>query len=351
MALIPLYGQPSVYSLLGLAANTFTTSGTLSAATNGFGTICAADNPAIHGGIKGLLVNCTTVTGTPTFRGSLQTASARGTANGTILGGGSPASKSFVPTVNFLEIDFDNVYTPSNGDLLALVLEYISGSTSAVFSRSIPAGMVFPYPASLTAGTWAALTNTLPCMAPIYVDGYIGRGCLPAKTMFNNITAATSYGSLWTAPVYDTLSGAATVIRPGATTGGLLQATLYEGTSTTISALTIVSQSANMNIDIMTGSTGNGVMINIPMPTYLLKPGNTYRLVVTNSGSTAYQVFGSASFTTLAALQSFAGYLTGTIGTSTAFTDYNSGSDYRCFPVVPCKDSDSMIPTSYAVAG
>ena len=70
-------------------------------------------------------LNLLTVTGSPTFQVSIQTASVTsGDPDGTILGGASPASVQFAPTADGLQwITLDNGIALSKGDHIAIVIE------------------------------------------------------------------------------------------------------------------------------------------------------------------------------------------------------------------------------------
>lgn len=108
-------------------------------------------------------------TGTPpAYRISLQSADSSGHPDGTVLGGGTPASATFTPPADTSWdgtgqwIALDNAYTPTLGQHLTLVIEYssgtIDGSNFSSISRSNPwnnTQSAIPYAMSLTAGTWA----------------------------------------------------------------------------------------------------------------------------------------------------------------------------------------------------
>lgn len=69
----------------------------------------------------------------PTYRLSLQSVNSSGEPTGTILGGGSPASATSQLNDNtgaggWNWLDLDNSYTPSGGVLIAMVIEYSSGT-------------------------------------------------------------------------------------------------------------------------------------------------------------------------------------------------------------------------------
>lgn len=80
----------------------------------------------------------------PTYRLSLQGLTTAGVPDGTIKGGGSPVSVTFVPTVangfansTFTWLTFANSYTPSIGEALCMVLDLSSGTPSASNNISV----------------------------------------------------------------------------------------------------------------------------------------------------------------------------------------------------------------------
>lgn len=83
-----------------------------------------------------------TASAPPTYKISLQSVDANGLPTGTILGGGTPASKNFAGaslTVGaWNTITLDNSYAVSAGDDFAIVLEYVSGTIG--FSNYITVG-------------------------------------------------------------------------------------------------------------------------------------------------------------------------------------------------------------------
>lgn len=334
-----LFGVPLVNPMLGNGSSAFTTSGVLNATNTAYAAFFMADDIATHGAIVGCVYSCSALVGTPTFTASLQGVTSAGTPDGVIKGGGTPASVDFTPSVGVTQLTFANSFTPAIGDALCIVIVYKSGATSATFNARVTnvSNICYnPYSGIEAAGVWTS-TQSPPMIAPVYADGFVGRGCPAAKTSFNNVTASTSYGSLWVPSQNCVLDGCYVSIRP--VSGSKCQIIVYEGTSTTISSLTNVSQSANEDCITQWQQVNTaGNVVFIPLPRYTLVAGRTYRFVVLNSG-TAYTTFASMSFTTQALIQAFWGPMTGTIGTTTTFTDYNSGSDWRAFPVIPCIDS------------
>jgi hypothetical protein len=76
-----------------------------------------------------------TVTSPPVYQVSLQGSDANGFPNGTILGGGSPASATFNPTgwstQSFHWIALDNPYSPTVGQTIMPTVEHSSGTIGA----------------------------------------------------------------------------------------------------------------------------------------------------------------------------------------------------------------------------
>lgn len=341
MAILNLYGSPLVDTRLILGTSNFL-SQPLNASNNALASFFVAEGG--HGGLVGGLLNCTLSLSSPVLRISLQGAANRITPDGTVKGGGSPASATFTPAVGFSQITFANSYNPTAGEILSLVCEYSSGTIGGSNRANIAmrvtnlAAAYAPYYASRTAGTWAQGDTGSPAMAPVYADGYVGRGFFAAQSLTDILAASTLYGSIWTPTMASVISGV--IVGVGPSMGSNLQVTIYEGASTTISATTIVSQSAILSLDNYAEVTTTVHGMFIPVPVCTLKANTTYRIVVANSGS-AYTRFASASFDRQSALQAAWGPLAGTIGASGTWTDYMSGSDLRAMPVIPCVDSVS----------
>lgn len=112
-------------------------------------------------------------TGTPpTYRASLQATDSNGHPDGTVLGGGSPASVTFTPPADttwdglWQWVALTNSYTPTLGQKIFLAIEYSSGTVDASNFSSITshvnnvnAGASFPKAWRLTAGSWGTGTG------------------------------------------------------------------------------------------------------------------------------------------------------------------------------------------------
>jgi hypothetical protein len=121
----------------------------------------------------------------PVYKISLQSVTAAATnasfpmPSGTILGGASPASGTFEPTVFdlFRTVTLDNPYTTTEGQYVAVVIEYASGGTASgtnylkVGTSSSPVTTgIFGFPFSLTydGSNWAKVGDNLNGFAIIY---------------------------------------------------------------------------------------------------------------------------------------------------------------------------------------
>ena len=116
--------------------------------------------------------NASAIESPPTYKISIQgvSTSAAGTPDGTIKGGGSPASATFVPTVGFDWITLDNSYNVTQGEMIAIVIEYESGtigaSNDAAFALAqITSGFNRGAPLTTTStdtgSTWTPSTNNV----------------------------------------------------------------------------------------------------------------------------------------------------------------------------------------------
>lgn len=127
-----------------------------------------------------------TRTGTPpTYRVSLQSLNASGFPDGTVLGGGSPASTTFTPPADtswnatIQELTLDNSYLATPGQMLSIVIDYSSGTVDASncgsFSRSVSdwtniSRQGFPVAATYS-GSWGVPTGVQPVYGYGTADG------------------------------------------------------------------------------------------------------------------------------------------------------------------------------------
>lgn len=127
-----------------------------------------------------------TRTGTPpTYRASLQSLDASGNPDGTVLGGGSPASVVFTPPADTSwnatgqVVTLDNPYMITPGQTLAIVIDYSSGTIDASncsgFTRNCDSWtnttrLAFPHAEAYT-GSWGSSTGSFPVYGVGTSDG------------------------------------------------------------------------------------------------------------------------------------------------------------------------------------
>lgn len=141
----------------------------------------------------------------PTYRISLQSPNATGFADGTVLGGGSPASATFKPPASAAWdgsgqwITLANSYTPATrGELLVATIEHdpvanetCDATNNSSFGRGLSDLLTIanqiPYVSTKTSGTWSKITgNTNVCFAVEDADGVYG---VPFQSTFNSTLA------------------------------------------------------------------------------------------------------------------------------------------------------------------
>jgi hypothetical protein len=143
------------------------------------------------------------VTGTPpTYRISLQGVDSSGNPDGTVLGGGSPASVTFsgVSAGAWYWHALANAYVPTKGQILASVIDYSSGTinTSNRFSCTTHAGGTdfygfsarwsFPYALQHNGTSWAKQTSH-----PIFgVRTAVSRYGIPLTSVAQTASITTS---------------------------------------------------------------------------------------------------------------------------------------------------------------
>lgn len=140
----------------------------------------------------------TSRTGTPpTYRISLQSVSTTtvGIPTGTILGGGSPASATFTPPAStawnatFQWVTLANAYTCARGEMLAIVIDYSSGTVDASNFGSFTLNMWHkshrPWAASYDGAAWSKIHN-----GPVY--GYRTASATYGHPFINGLVISTT---------------------------------------------------------------------------------------------------------------------------------------------------------------
>ncbi len=161
----------------------------------------------------------------PTWKIGFQTRGADGEPDGTYLGGGSEQSASFTISGandnSWIWITLDNSRAVTRGEILCIVIEYVSGtidgSNNVSLSRTsqrTPAGFWgFPYSANASAGSWT-LQDDYPCWgmktsSRSYGDMLDGAG----QTTFDANDSPDEHGNAFTIP--DGVSETAQIIGVG----------------------------------------------------------------------------------------------------------------------------------------
>lgn len=144
-------------------------------------------------------------TGTPpTYRVSLQGVNGSGEPDGTVKGGGSPASQTFTPPADaswdnsWRTVTLANSYTPSRGELLALVIDYssgtINGSNFSTFTYGVQEfadalRMGMPYNLTDNSGSWTKQNAYAPIFAVYTASDVVG---FPIESQQDHSTDGTN---------------------------------------------------------------------------------------------------------------------------------------------------------------
>jgi hypothetical protein len=235
-------------------------------------------------------------TGTPpTFKISLQGVDGSGNPDGTIKGGGSPASATFTPPAStawdgtWQWVTLANSYTCARGELLALVIKFdsgtIDGSNNSSFTELVNAGSEaqgFPYAIQNNAGA-----RTKRPLLPVY--GYAssttayGNPCETAiaKAVFGSTDNPDEVGMTFNLPAGwgDTYKvvGVRFLISPNA--GSTLDVTIYDTDGST------VLQRVAYDTDHGTTSTAQYEILFDEATLSTLNFGSTYRVSVAPAGT------------------------------------------------------------------
>lgn len=185
MATVPWieFGDPVRVYTAAPAFSTFI----LDATTDALEFICQMPEAAT---ITHVLVRYGVRAGTPpTYRASLQGVDATGIPDGTVKGGGSPASVTFTPPADttwdgtMRVLTLANSYTAARGEFLALVIDYSSGTIAAGNSSTFTA--------------YASQVRTLRQGFPYVIQNNATvrtRQAASAMPVFGLRTASTTYG-------------------------------------------------------------------------------------------------------------------------------------------------------------
>jgi len=137
---------------------------------------------------------------------SLQGVDASGNPDGVIKGGGTPVSKTFTPSGSgtFQKIQFDNFYSVARGEMLALVMDYSSGTIDTSNFASMSSRMVtsltdFPYAITNDAGSRSRV-GQIPCFGVASGSTVYGFPVENAAVQIINSGAVAEAGAKFTLP-------------------------------------------------------------------------------------------------------------------------------------------------------
>ena len=253
--------------------------------------------------------NCSSVTSSPTYQCSIQSVSS-GVPSTTVLGS---TTTTFTPTTGWHWVTLANAYTPTLGDVIAMVIEYSSGtidsSHHAVFNIRIGA-IQNDLPVALTynGSVWANNFGQFPVMAVQYSDGSVhqymcGLTAVPTNTDFNSGSGTNEIGITFIAPGNITIDSFMGCLKPGGTFSGTY--TLYDASTTSLIG--------SDNVTVTQNETFGGSSISlsqVPITPITLTAGLRYYLAfkptsvnniriqkhVYESAASKKAIFGDASF-------------------------------------------------------
>jgi len=290
----------------------------------------------------------------PNYTLSIQGVTSARKPDGTIKGGGSPASvvtSSF--SAGYNEFSLANTYTPSAGEQLALVITnsaadagnnitIATGYTANVGGAAAQGG---PFGVESTDGgsNWAHTVTSQKCTAfgvryNSAADTLYVPWCLPYDSIDAEVSGWISSGdplykgSLWTPEYGCRLIGARMVIRVGDTSD--FNVKLFEGSNTT----PVLTRTVEGDVGLYT--SGGFYIATIGLGPYTLAASTAYRLVVQPTTTNAFSGCFSVGFASDEALTSSIGKIYKTTSPSSiSWTDYDNGGDgYAAFPVCPVID-------------
>jgi hypothetical protein len=229
----------------------------------------------------------------PTYRISMQGVSTSATApDGTVLGGGSPASATFTPPADstwnatWQWVALSNSYALTRGQLFAIVVEHssgtINGSNFSQFNGSFTNVDLTCFPVVYTASaagpaTWTTNITGIPLIGYKSASAVYG---FPIQTLgavnYSVNSTPDEYALAFVVPAtwfaaYTVMGVRAQIQMPPA--GKTVKAILYSGTT--------VLQEVTLDTDNVRGTGNSGCIVELyftDTTLATLTPGDTYRL-------------------------------------------------------------------------
>lgn len=296
-------------------------------------------------------------TGTPpTYRASLQGVSlTTGVEDGTIKGGGSPASVTFTPPAStawdgtFQWLTLANSYTCTRGELLALVIGYSSGTVNSSnfsqinYNQAIGDGELFPYPVTNKTGTKTIQPSGWPVFGIAMGTTAYGN---PVQTIatnsFNSGSTPDEYACAFSIPGTGgtfKLAGVRLGGGPGTLGTNTAKMILYSGTT----ALQEITHTG-----IVANATSNGWLDVYFTDTTLqtLSTGTTYRIGLQPQSGTSWYWY-TLNLASANDLSAFAGGSSFYLSTRTDAGSWSDDTTKR--PLMELILDDLTLPTAGAL--
>ena len=232
-----------------------------------------------------------TVGTSPTYRVSVQGIDSSGNPDGTVKGGGSPASATFNSSSlgyaadSYQWVALDNSYTPSRGEQFALVVDYSSGTVDG--SNYSQIGYYISYdeihqPLALDyQATWTKRAGT-PVLAFRTSTAVFGFPFSSTRTF--SISGSTETGLRFTLPTW--ISGckvAGIKILSSVPSGQTYGLKLYDGGDA--SDTTVLQSATGIDGDVSVSGNRNRHILFQDTSLTTLYGGSTYRITITPGAS------------------------------------------------------------------
>lgn len=245
------------------------------------------------------------VTGTsPVFIGAIESRATNGEPDGTVLGGGSPASATFTPVGGgdgtWQWLTLDNTLAVTRGQILAITIRYssgtIDGSNNCSFTRRMAGHdsdlTSMPYVATLAGGSWS-IQDDYPCWGMSSASKSYGNPAESATTVnIDDASTPDEIGLAFTVP-----SGATTNFEVAGLFGeftwpdlgaSALTATLYSDT-TALQSIAITGRVGSTAVEHSTILFDESSLTS-------LTPGTEYIIAIKNSHATTNATLRTTSF-------------------------------------------------------
>lgn len=243
----------------------------------------ATADPITHIGVRH-----TSTTGTsPTYKASIQGVSSTGFPDGTIKGGGSPASTTFSPSslgwgaATWQWVALDNSYTPSRGEDIALHVTYDSGTVGAGNTSSVLYSLNMPSSGRPYGGDFQTANTKRDGSPALCYRTASGRYGLPIQSnsqiAYQSGSSPNEYGLKFTLPAWGaTYKLAGIRWLSSLVASGTFSVNLYDGGGASDTTLLQSLSSADGDFS----QSGNRLQTFMFSDTTLatLTFGNTYRI-------------------------------------------------------------------------